>query len=51
MLGEAPRFRGRLHLDDADARPQQIEEAASLTGLELCTDLPPVDAVAVEQLG
>ena len=50
MLCEPPRLAGRLHLDDADAGPDQVDEAPGLKALELGDVGEPL-AVAVEELG
>ena len=49
VLCQPLRFAWRLHLDQADARPDEVEEASSL-GLLEASDVRPARAVAVEQL-
>lgn len=50
MLRQTPGLGGRLHLDDAHARPGQIEETAFLWSLELRARRQSLGAVAREQL-
>lgn len=49
MLRQALRLARRLHLDQADARPDQVEEAASLWLLEV-RDICATRAIAGEEL-
>lgn len=49
MLRQAVALGGRLHLEQADARPQQVHEATVLRRLEL-SDLLALGAVAGEEL-
>lgn len=49
MLLQPAGLGGRLHLDDRDARPDQVEEASRLRLLEGGDGLP-ILPVAVEQL-
>ena len=49
MVAESFGLRRSLHLDDADARPQHVEETTLLRRLELRTDLASIAAVANEQ--
>ena len=50
MMAESFRLRRRLHLDDADPRPQEVEETALLPGLEGRARLAEIGPVADEQL-
>jgi hypothetical protein len=49
MTAESLDLGWRLHLDDADARPQHVEETPLLRRLELRADLASIAAVANEQ--
>ena len=49
MLGQPPGLARALHLDDADARPEQIHEAAARALLEPRAFGAAVGAVALEQ--
>ncbi len=51
MPGQAPGFCRRLHLEQATAGPEEVEEAPCLGRLELCADRESIDSIAGQELG